>query len=89
MTATNKSNQMLDRIKKSFAKFDCNLLRSLYSTRLIEDAIQMYKFMHEIDKAYRFQVIQTQIRGHSFMYHREISKKQHRYNFFFNRTANL
>ena len=37
----------------------------------------MYKFMHEIDeidKATRFQVIQTQARGHSFKYHRKISK---------------
>ena len=31
LTATNKANQILRRIKKSFAKFDCNLLRSLYS----------------------------------------------------------
>ena len=52
----------------------------------------MYKFMleiDEIDKANRFQVIQTQARGHSFKYHRGLSKKQHRYNIFFNRTANL
>ena len=45
--------------------------------------------IYEIDKAKRFQVIQAQVRGHSFKYHRELSKKQHRYNFFFNRTANL
>ena len=29
---TNKANQMMGRIKKSFAKFDCNLLKYLYST---------------------------------------------------------
>ena len=48
--------------------------------------------MHEIDKidkANRFQVIQTQARGHSFKYNLKISKKQHRYNFYFNRTANV
>ena len=150
LTATNKANQMLGRIKKSFAKFDCNLLRSLYSTfirplsefavpfwsphlkddsdmiervqhpatklvptisnfdyeerlealslttltdrRLRGDTIQMYKFMHEIDeidRINRFQVIQTQALGHSFKYHREISKKQQRYNFFFNQTVNI
>ena len=32
LTVTNKANQMLGRIKKSFAKFDCNMLRLLYST---------------------------------------------------------
>ena len=41
----------------------------------------MFKFMHdidEIDKANKFQVIQSQVRGHSLEYHREISttKKQ-------------
>ena len=52
----------------------------------------MFKFMHdidEIDKANRFHVIQSQVRGHSVKYHRKISRKQHRYNFFFYRTANL
>ena len=43
----------------------------------------------EIDKANRFEVIQAQARGHSFKYHGEISKIQHIYDFFFNRTANL
>jgi ribonucleases P/MRP protein subunit RPP40 len=32
ITATNRANQMLDRIKKSFALFDCKLMRSLYLT---------------------------------------------------------
>ena len=30
ITATNKANQLLGRIKKSFVRFDCKLLRSLY-----------------------------------------------------------
>ena len=30
ITATNRANQMLGRIKKSFALFDCKLMRSLY-----------------------------------------------------------
>ena len=45
LTATNKANQMLGRIKKSFAKFDCNLLRSLYSTfirPLLEFAVPVW-----------------------------------------------
>ena len=32
IAATNRANQMLGRIKKSFVHFDCKLLRSLYST---------------------------------------------------------
>ena len=32
ITATNRANQMLGRIKKSFALFDCKLMRSLYLT---------------------------------------------------------
>ena len=32
ITACSKANQMLGRIKKSFAHFDCKLLRSLYLT---------------------------------------------------------
>ena len=32
ITATNKANQMLGRVKKSFALFDCKLMRSLYLT---------------------------------------------------------
>ena len=32
IAASNKANQMLGRIKKSFVQFDCKLLRSLYST---------------------------------------------------------
>jgi hypothetical protein len=32
ITASNKANQMLGRIKKSFAQFDCKLLRNLYVT---------------------------------------------------------
>ena len=32
ITAANKANQMLGRIKKSFAHFDCKLLRNLYLT---------------------------------------------------------
>ena len=35
LTATNKGNPMMVRIKKSFARFDWNLLRSLYSTLII------------------------------------------------------
>ena len=34
LTATNKANQMLDRIKKSFARFDSNLMRAFYSTNI-------------------------------------------------------
>ena len=118
---------MLGRIKKSFAKLDCNLIRSIYSTfirplfefavpvwsyhlkgdsDMIErvqrrakklvplisnfdyevrfetlritnlaersqrgDALQMCKFMNEIDKATRFKVIQTRVCGHSFKHH--------------------
>jgi ribonucleases P/MRP protein subunit RPP40 len=32
ITATNRANKMLGRIKKSFALFDCKLMRSLYLT---------------------------------------------------------
>ena len=32
ITAANKANQMLGRIKKSFAHFDCKLLRNLHLT---------------------------------------------------------
>ena len=45
LTVTNKANQMLVIIKKSFAKFDCNLLRSLYSTfvrPLLEFAVPVW-----------------------------------------------
>ena len=150
ITATNKANQMLGRIKKSFAKFDRKLLRSLYLTfirpllefavpvwspylksdsdnieriqhratklvssirhlsyekRLIAlnlttlserrkrgDLIQMYKIMHnldKLDKCNHFQIINNQLRGNCFKYHKEITKHQHRENFYFNRTANL
>ena len=34
LTSTNKSNQMLGRIKKSFVYFDCELLKSLYVTSI-------------------------------------------------------
>ena len=64
---------------------------ALADRRLREDAIQMFNFMreiNEIDKSNRFQVIQTQARSHSFKYHREISKKQHRYNFLIEQQMN-
>ena len=32
ITATSRANQMLGRIKKSFARFDCKLMSSLYLT---------------------------------------------------------
>ena len=54
-------------------------LKSLADRKLRGNAIQMYKFMHEIDeidKAKRFEVIQTQVLSHSFKYHRKISKKK-------------
>ena len=149
-TASNKANQMLGRIKKSFASFDRKLLRSLYltfvrpflefavpvwspilksdcdkieriqhrATKMVQsirylpyesrlkaldlttlaerrqrgDLIQMYKIMHNFDKydkCNRFQIINNQVRGHCFKYFKEISRQQHRENFFFNRTANL
>ena len=150
ITATNKANQMLGRIKKSFALFDCKLLRSLYltfirpflefavpvwsphlkgdcdtieriqhrATKLVSsirnlsyekrlealdlttlaerrqrgDLIQMFKIMHNMDKldrCNRFKIVQNQVRGHCFKYFKEISRQQHRDNFFFNRTANI
>ena len=52
----------------------------------------MYKIMHNFDKydkCNRFQIINNQVRGHCFKYFKEISRQQHRENFFFNRTANL
>lgn len=148
--ATNKANQMLGRIRKSFARFDCKLLRSLYLTfvrpllefavpvwspilksdcenveriqrratkfvssirnkpyesrlkalnipNLVErrkrgDLIQLYKFMHgieSVEKSNNFNVTKNQGRGHCLKYHKEISRLQHRDNFFFNRTANI
>ena len=150
ITASNKANQMLGRIRKSFARFDRKLFRSLYLTfvrpllefavpvwspklksdcdsieriqhratkmvasirnqpyesrlksldltTLVErrkrgDLIQMYKIMHNIDKvdkSNRFHIITNQVRGHCFKYFKEITRQQHRDNFFFNRTANL
>ena len=152
ITATNKANQMLGRVKKSFARFDRKLFRSLYltfirpllefavpvwspimksdcdsieriqhrATKLVStirnqpyqnrlkaldlttlverrkrgNLIQMYKIMHNIDKVdkgNRFQIVTNhhQVRGHCLKYFKEISRQQHRENFFFNRTANL
>ena len=67
-------------------------LSALFERRQQEDAIHMHTFIHgidEIDKASRFQVIKTKVRGHSPKYDREISKKKHnRNNFFFNLTEN-
>ena len=45
ITACNKANQMLSRIKKSFAHFDCKLIRSLYLTfiwLLLEFAVPVW-----------------------------------------------
>ena len=45
ITACNKANQMLGRIKKSFAHFDCKLLQSLYLTfirPLLEFAVPVW-----------------------------------------------
>ncbi len=56
------------------------------------DLIQMYKIVHNIDKvdkSNRFQIITNQVRGHCFKYFKEITRQQHRENFFYNRTANL
>ena len=72
-------------------------LKSLDLTTLVErrkrgDLIQMYKIMHNIDKvdkSNRFHIITNQVRGHCFKYFKEITRQQHRDNFFFNRTANL
>jgi len=72
-------------------------LKALDLTTLVErrkrgDLIQMYKLMHNIDKvdkSNRFQIITNQVRGHCFKYFKEITRQQHRENFFFNRTANL
>ena len=64
-------------------RFEALTLTTLAERRLKGDAIQMYKIMHEIDKANRFQVIQTEVSGHSFEYHCEISKNKQRYSFFF------
>ena len=150
ITASNKANQMLGLIKKSFARFDRKLFRSLYLTfvrpllefavpvwsptlksdcdrieriqheatkmitsirnlpyekrlkvldltTLVErrkrgDLIQIYKIMHNIDKldkSNRFHIITNQVRGHCFKYFKEITRQQHKENFFFNRTANL
>ena len=72
-------------------------LEALNLTTLVErrqrgDLIQMYKIMHNIDKlekGIRFPIVKNQIRGHCFKYFKEITKLNHRENFFFNRTANL
>ena len=48
--------------------------------------------MHNIDKlekGIRFPIINNQMRGHCFKYFKEITRHNHRENFFFNRTANL
>ena len=52
----------------------------------------MYKIMHNLDKLNKcnhFQIINNQLKGNCFKYHKEITKHQHRENFYFNRTANL
>ena len=41
------------------------------------------------DRSNRFKIINNQVRGHCFKYHKEITNQQQRKNFFFNRTANL
>ena len=56
------------------------------------DLIQLYEFMHNInklDKSNRFPTVNNQMRGHCFKYFKELTRHYHRENFFFNRTANL
>ena len=42
-----------------------------------------------VEKSNNFNVTKNQGRGHCLKYHKEISRLQHRDNFFFNRTANI
>ena len=72
-------------------------LEALNLTTLVErrqrgDLIQLYKIMHNIDKLEKgicFLIVNNQMRGHCFKYLKEITRINHRENFFFNRTANL
>ena len=55
------------------------------------DLIQLYKFMHDMDKLERgnsFPIVQNNLRGHSLKYFKEIVRHPQRENFFFNRIAN-
>jgi hypothetical protein len=52
IASTSKANQMLGRIKKSFARFDCKLLKSLYLTfirPLLEFAVPVWSPIQKAD----------------------------------------
>ena len=66
-------------------------LTTLVERRKRGDLIQLYKFMHDIDKVERsnsFKLVQNNLRGHCFKYYKEIARHHSRTNFFFNRIAN-
>ena len=67
-------------------------LTALVERRQRGDLIQLYKIMHNMDKlekGIRFPIVNNQMRGHCYKYLKEITRHNHRENFFFNRTANL
>jgi hypothetical protein len=66
-------------------------LTTLVEKRKRGDLIQLYKFMHNIDKIERgnsFPIVQNNLRGHCLKFFKEIVRHPQRENFFFNRTAN-
>ena len=66
-------------------------LTTLVDRRKRGDLIQLYKFIHNIDKMKindSFQPVRNNLRGHCFKYFKEIAQHPQRENFFFNRIAN-
>ena len=45
--------------------------------------------IEKLEKGIHFPIINNQLRGHCFKLFKEITRHNHRENFFFNRTANL
>ena len=67
-------------------------LTTLSVRRKRGDLIQLYKFLHGIDKIEinkNFSLVNNNLRGHRFKYYKEVARVPSREHFFFNRIANL
>ena len=67
-------------------------LTTLTKRRQRGDLIQLFKFFNgfnDLETIKKISIQQTQTRGHSFKYVKEITKQAFRENFLFNRSANL
>ena len=67
-------------------------LKTLNVRRKRGDLIQLYKFLHGIDKIEinkNFFLVNSNLRGHRFKYYKEVATELSREHFFFDRIANL